>query len=112
MFKPFHQILANNLVANITNFTVWFAVTFWVYLETRSVFATGMIAGLYLIFTAAFGIWLGSLVDHNPKKLVMMGSSVVSAGFYTVCLWKSRRSGPRRLCRHHRPAPAAAPSGR
>ncbi|HTO27826.1 MAG TPA: MFS transporter, partial [Devosia sp.] len=86
MLKPFHQILANNLVANITNFTVWFALTFWVYLETRSVFATGMIAGVYLIFTAAFGIWLGSLVDHNAKKLVMMGSSVVSAVFYTLSL--------------------------
>lgn len=86
MIKPFHQILANNLVANITNFTVWFALTFWVYLETRSVFATGMIAGVYLVFTAAFGIWLGSLVDHNAKKLVMMGSSVVSAAFYTASL--------------------------
>jgi len=41
----FHESLGNNLVANITNFTVWFAVTFWVYIETRSVFATGMIAG-------------------------------------------------------------------
>jgi hypothetical protein len=40
----FHHLLGNNLVANITNFTVWFAVTFWVFLETQSVFATGMIA--------------------------------------------------------------------
>ncbi|MDX9999620.1 MAG: MFS transporter, partial [Phenylobacterium sp.] len=43
--SPFHHLLANNLVANVTNYTVWFALTFWVYLETRSVFATGMIAG-------------------------------------------------------------------
>ncbi len=28
--KVFHQLLANNLVANITNYTVWFALTFWV----------------------------------------------------------------------------------
>ncbi len=83
---PFHQILGNNLVANITNFTVWFAITFWAYLETRSVFATGVIAGLYLVFTAGFGIWLGSIVDHNAKKLVMLGSSVVSFGFYAVSL--------------------------
>ena len=53
--KAFHHLLANNLIANITNFTVWFALTFWVYIETRSVFATGMIAGIYLVFTAAFG---------------------------------------------------------
>jgi DHA3 family multidrug efflux protein-like MFS transporter len=82
--SPFHQILGNNLVANVTNFTVWFAVTFWVYLETRSVFATGMIAGIYLVFTAGFGFWLGSIVDHNPKKLAMLGSSVVSFGLYAV----------------------------
>ncbi|MCR5879961.1 MFS transporter [Phenylobacterium sp. J367] len=81
---PFHLLLANNLVANITNFTVWFAITFWVYLETRSVFATGMIAGVYLTFTAAFGIWFGSLVDHHRKKVAMLGSSAVSLGFYAL----------------------------
>lgn len=80
--SPFHQILGNNLVANVTNFTVWFAITFWIFIETQSVFATGMVAGFYLIFTAAFGFWFGSIVDHNSKKLAMMGSSVVSALFY------------------------------
>ncbi len=83
---PFHHLLANNLVANITNFTVWFAVTFWVFLETRSVFATGMIAGIYLALTAALGIWLGSLVDHHRKKSVMMGSSAVSFLLYAGSL--------------------------
>ena len=82
----FHQLLANNLIASITNFTVWFAVTFWVFLETRSVFATGLIAGIYLVLTGALGIWLGSLVDHHRKKLVMMGSSLASFGFYAVAL--------------------------
>lgn len=83
---PFHSVLANNLAASITNFTVWFAVTFWVYLETRSVFATGMIAGLYLVLTAGLAFWLGSLVDHHRKKRVMMVSSAVSAGFYAAAL--------------------------
>ena len=84
--KPFHQILANNLLANITNFTVWFAITFWTFLETQSVFATGMIAGVYLVFTAAFGFWFGSIVDHNAKKTAMLGSSLVSALFYAASL--------------------------
>lgn len=84
--RPFHHLLANNLVANITNFTVWFALTFWVFLETRSVFATGMIAGLYLVLTAGLAFWFGSLVDHHRKKRVMLGSSVVSAGFYAAAL--------------------------
>jgi MFS transporter, DHA3 family, multidrug efflux protein len=82
----FHSVLANNLVANITNFTVWFAITFWVFLETQSVFATGMIAGIYLVLTAGFGVWLGSIVDHNSKKAAMLGSSGVSAAFYAISL--------------------------
>jgi DHA3 family multidrug efflux protein-like MFS transporter len=84
--RPFYSVLANNLVANITNFTVWFAITFWVFLETHSVFATGMIAGIYLVLTAGFGIWLGSIVDHNSKKAAMLASSAVSAAFYAISL--------------------------
>jgi MFS transporter, DHA3 family, multidrug efflux protein len=34
--NPFHQILVNNLLQNIINFTVWFAMMFWTFLETRS----------------------------------------------------------------------------
>jgi DHA3 family multidrug efflux protein-like MFS transporter len=84
--KPFHHILANNLVANVTNFTVWFAITFWVFLETHSVFATGMIAGFYLVLTAGFGFWFGSIVDHNAKKTAMLASSVTSSLFYSLAL--------------------------
>jgi len=80
----FHHLLGNTLVASITNFTVWFAVTFWVFLETQSVFATGMIAGIYLVLTASLSIWFGSLVDHHRKKLVMMGSSAASFALYAA----------------------------
>ncbi len=83
---PFHHLLINNLVANITNFTVWFALTFWVFLETRSVFATGMIAGFYLALTASLAIWLGSLVDHYRKKRVMLASSLLSFLLYAAAL--------------------------
>ena len=88
MSRPatFHLLLGNNLVANITNFTVWFAVTFWVFLETHSVFATGMVAGIYLVFTAGLGIWFGSLVDHHHKRNVMMGSSLASLILYAMAL--------------------------
>jgi DHA3 family multidrug efflux protein-like MFS transporter len=81
---PFYQILGNNLVANITNFTVWFAITFWVFLETHSVFATGMIAGIYLVFTAGLGFWFGSIVDHHAKRIAMMGSSAASLLLYAL----------------------------
>jgi len=81
---PFHHILVNNLVANVTNYTVWFALTFWVFLETRSVFATGMIAGLFLVLTAGLAIWFGSLVDHHRKKAVMLASSAASFALYVM----------------------------
>jgi DHA3 family multidrug efflux protein-like MFS transporter len=45
-----------------------------------------MIAGIFLVFTAAFGIWFGSIVDHNSKRLAMLGSSVVSGICYVVGL--------------------------
>ena len=45
-FLPaFLGLLGNVLVVSVINFTVWFAITFYVYLQTRSVFATGLIAG-------------------------------------------------------------------
>src|SRR3712207_4566180 len=69
-----------------SNFTVWFAVTFWVYLETRSVFATGVISGIYLVFTAASGIWFGGLVDRYPKRAVMLGSTGASLLLYAAGL--------------------------
>ena len=53
---PFHHLLVNNLIAGITNFTVWFALVFAVYLETHPVLATGVIRGISLGFTAASGI--------------------------------------------------------
>ena len=78
-FMPtFVQLLANVLLVSVINFTVWFAITFFVYLETRSVFATGMIAGIFLVATMLTGIWFGSLVDHHSKKAVMQGSALAS----------------------------------
>ncbi|MEW9855599.1 MFS transporter [Novosphingobium sp. M1R2S20] len=83
---PFHLILANNLVQNVINFTVWFALVFWAFLETRSVTVTGMIGGIYLVFTAGFAIWFGSLVDHNRKKRIMLASSAGSFVLYAASL--------------------------
>jgi MFS transporter, DHA3 family, multidrug efflux protein len=84
--RPFHLILANNLIQNVTNFTVWFALVFWAFLETRSVFVTGMIGGIYLVFTAGFAIWFGSLVDHHYKKRMMLASSAASFVLYGASL--------------------------
>ncbi|MEX2030685.1 MAG: MFS transporter [Anaerolineales bacterium] len=82
--RTFYQILANTLVASVTNFTVWFAITFFVFLETRSVLATGVVAGIYLVTVAVSGFWFGSLVDRYKKKQVMLWSSAGSLLIYAV----------------------------
>ena len=82
--RAFAHLLVNTLLVSVINFTVWFAITFWVFLETKSVLATGMVAGIFLVTTAVSGIWFGSLVDHYRKKTVMQVSALVSLGFYAV----------------------------
>jgi DHA3 family multidrug efflux protein-like MFS transporter len=84
--RAFYLILGNSLVQNVTNMTVWFALVFWAFLETRSMFVTGMIGGVFLVFTAGTAIWFGSLVDHHRKKRVMLGSSGASLALYGAAL--------------------------
>ena len=85
--KKFYFTLANSLAAFLINMFVWFAITFWVYLETRSVMAMAVMAGIYTSTVALSGLFLGSLVDRYPKKSVMMLSSVCSLVLYTcACL--------------------------
>lgn len=79
--KNFYQVLLNTLIANVTTSYLWFALTFWAYLETRSVLATGIIGGMYMLLVAIFSIIFGTIVDHNKKKSVMVFSSV----FTFVC---------------------------
>ncbi len=84
--RAFHLILANALLQNLVNFTVWFALVFWAFLETRSVFVTGMIGGIYLVLGAGLAAWFGSLVDHNAKQRVMLASSIASFVLYAASL--------------------------
>ncbi|MBB2949181.1 DHA3 family multidrug efflux protein-like MFS transporter [Actinoplanes lutulentus] len=84
--KTFYQILVNTLLVSVMNFTAWFAVTFWVYLQTRSVFATGVISGIFLVLTAATGIWFGSIVDGHRKKTALQASAFASLLFYAGAL--------------------------
>jgi DHA3 family multidrug efflux protein-like MFS transporter len=82
--RAFYQLLVNTLLVSVINYTVWFALTFYVYLQTRSVFATGVVSAVFLVFTALTGIWFGSLVDHRSKKTMMQVSAVVSFVLYAA----------------------------
>jgi MFS transporter, DHA3 family, multidrug efflux protein len=84
MTKLFYIVLVNSLVASLTNTFVWFAVTFWVYLQTQSVLATSVMAGVYLVTVAISGFFLGSLVDRYKKKTAMMLSSICSFVLYLL----------------------------
>jgi DHA3 family multidrug efflux protein-like MFS transporter len=80
--KTFYAVLANSLAASLTNMFVWFAVTFWAYLETKSVIVTAVMAGVYTLTVALSGFFLGSLVDRYQKKPVMLLSSIASLFLY------------------------------
>ncbi|MDQ4117797.1 MAG: MFS transporter, partial [Actinomycetota bacterium] len=84
--RTFAHLLVSTLTVSVVNFTMWFAVTFWVYVETRSVMATGLIAGVFLATTSLTGIWFGSIVDRFRKRSVMQASAAVSASVYLACL--------------------------
>jgi DHA3 family multidrug efflux protein-like MFS transporter len=82
--KTFYYLLANNLVADTTNFFVWFALTFWVFIETKSVLATSFIAGIFAVANMFGAIFFGTIVDHNRKKTAMLYSSIISLIFFTL----------------------------
>ncbi|HEX6953517.1 MAG TPA: MFS transporter [Agromyces sp.] len=82
--RIFLQVLANTMVANVTTSFLWFALTFWVYLETRSVLATGIIGGAYMLLIAFFAMLFGTIVDRHRKLQVMVFSSVLTLASFAV----------------------------
>ncbi len=79
----------NTAAANVTTSYLWFALTFWVYLETRSVLATGIIGGAYMLLLAVFAMLFGTIVDRHRKHRVMVVSGVVTLGAFLIAgaLW-------------------------
>src|SRR3546814_12933760 len=75
----FRHLLLNTLVSGVTSSFVWFALTFWVYLETRSVVATGVIGGAFGLASAAIGPAFGTYVDHHRQKTAIALAPSISA---------------------------------
>lgn len=82
--KTFYKLLGAALIAVTTNNFVWFALTYFSYLSTKSVITTGVIAGTYLVATVFSGFWLGSLVDHHKKKNILIGSSAINLVLFII----------------------------
>jgi MFS transporter, DHA3 family, multidrug efflux protein len=79
MPSAFRQLLANTLIVGVTSSFLWFALTFWVYLETKSVVATGVIGGAFAISSAVLGPFFGTFVDHHRKHAALVLTTVVAA---------------------------------
>lgn len=84
--RTFYKLLATGLAASTTNNFVWFALVFWLYLETQSVVATGVAGGLYFVVSSLSSFWFGSLVDNYKKKHVLVSSSISSLVFFAAAL--------------------------
>jgi len=82
--RTFLQVLVNTAVANVTTSYLWFALTFWVYIETRSVLATGIIGGAYMLLVAVFSMIFGTFVDRHRKHLVMILAGSVTLVAFAV----------------------------
>ena len=82
--RVFLELLVNTLVAGVTSSFLWFALTFWVYLRTRSVVATGVIAGAFSISAAVLGPVFGAFVDRHRKHTVLVVTLVASAACFLV----------------------------
>src|SRR5688572_20035173 len=80
----FRRLLVNTLVTGVTSSFLWFALTFWVYLETRSVVATGVIGGAFSISSAVLGPVFGGFVDRHRKHTVLVVTLVASAACFGV----------------------------
>lgn len=82
--RSFRLVLANTLLANVTTSFLWFALTFWAYLETRSVLATSIIGGSYMLLVAVLGTYFGTVVDRHRKKQVMVASTAVTLSTFVL----------------------------
>jgi DHA3 family multidrug efflux protein-like MFS transporter len=82
--RTFHQLLLNTLVSGVTSSFLWFALTFWVYLETRSVVATGVIGGSFALSSAVLGPYFGTFVDRHRKHHAMMVTTSLSLACFAV----------------------------
>lgn len=74
-WRTFVHVLVNTGVAGLTTNFLWFAVVFWVYLETKSILAVGILSGAYMLLLALCSMWFGSLVDRYRKRAVMLASA-------------------------------------
>ncbi len=83
-YRTFMGILVNTGLANITTSYLWFALTFWVYLGTRNVIATGVVGGSYMLLIALSSISFGTYVDRYRKLAVMRFAAAFTLAMFLL----------------------------
>ncbi len=84
--RRFHQLLLNTFLANVTTGFLWFALVFWVFLETRSVLVTSFMGGAYMLLVAVVGVPFGTWVDRTRKRQVMLVAQVFTTVAFALAL--------------------------
>ena len=82
--RAFSHVLGNTAAAMLGTSFLWFGITFWAYLETRSVLATSIMGGTYMLGMAILGVPFGGLVDRFRKHVVMVWSAVGTAAAFVL----------------------------
>ena len=80
--ETFRRLLLNTLVTGVTSSFLWFALTFWVYLETHSVVATAMIGAAFSLSSAFLGPVMGTFVDRHRKHVAITAATLVAVGAF------------------------------
>lgn len=83
----FYNLLGNSVIATVTNAFVWFALTFWAFLETHSVLVTSFIAGTFAVLNVISAFAFGGVVDRYRKKTAMLFSTIGSLIAYSIGTW-------------------------
>jgi DHA3 family multidrug efflux protein-like MFS transporter len=82
--RTFYLLVGNTLAASVTNNFLWFALTFWIYLETQNVMATAIIGGGYMLCVALSAMAFGTYVDRHRRATSMLLSSSASLASFAA----------------------------
>ncbi|HMR14258.1 MAG TPA: MFS transporter, partial [Arachnia sp.] len=84
--RAFVHVLGNTAAAMLGTAFIWFGITFWAYLETRSVLVTSFMGGAYMLLLAVLGVPFGALIDRHRKHTMMIASAAGTVVSYLLAV--------------------------
>lgn len=84
--RAFAHVLGNTAAAMLGTAFIWFGLTFWAYLETRSVLVTSFMGGGYMLLLAVLGVPFGALIDRHRKHTMMIASAAGTVVSYLLAV--------------------------